>query len=158
MKKALEERTLLARFLDYYHKNGVLRTFRRLWEQPYRAVFKGYTLLYYAELNEVDSSTLTLSKNITVQCMHRYEDVFRPDMQTMVNYWENECETSRVRERFEQGAALWVIWVEKSIAGFGWSIRGGMVHPFYLPLTPYDAVLFSYEIFKEYRGDRKSVV
>jgi len=143
---------LLTRFMKYYREKGVWKTLRRMYEQPYRLLFKGQMCLYYADMNQLSESVLNLPNGITIECKKKYNEAIGSEMQRMIDYWDKENETDKVRERFEKGAILWIIKLDENIAGFGWSIRGKMVHPFYLPLTPHDAVLFSYEIFEEYRG------
>lgn len=143
---------ILTRFVNFYKKRGILNTLFRISEQPYRILFKGHTFLYYAEMNEINDAVLTLPPGISVESKKTFIEAVQPDMQIMVDYWNKEKERVKIIERFKKGAILWIIKLNGNIAGFGWSIKGKMVHPFYFPLTPHDAVLFSYEIFEEYRG------
>jgi GNAT superfamily N-acetyltransferase len=142
----------LARFMNYYQKRGFLRTISRIYEQPNRIIFKGQMLLFYAEMNEVNDSALTLPPNIIIVCKSTYNEAVQPDMQMIINYWKKENLMDNARERFGKGAILWIVKLNKDIAGFVWSIRGKMVSPWYLPLTFHDAVLFDCVIFEEYRG------
>ena len=103
-------------------------------------------------MNELDDSILNLPQDIIIECKSTYNEVVQPDMQKIINYWDKEMEMDKTRERFEQGAILWIVKLKEDIAGFGWSIRGKMVSPWYLPLTPHDAVLFDFVTFEEYRG------
>lgn len=150
----MHKRNLLTRFRNYYQKRGFLRTLRRIYEHPYRAIFKSKRLLIYAELNEVNDSVLTLPPNIIIECRSTYNEAVQPDMQRIINYWDKEMEMDKARERFEKGAILWIVKLNEDIAGFVWSIKGKLISPWYLPLTPHDAYILDAVTFEEYRGRR----
>ena len=142
----------ITRFKNYYQKRGFLRTLLRFFEQPYRIIFKSKRILFYAEMNEVNDSVLALPPNIIIECKKAYNEAVQPDMQKMINYWDKENETDKVRERFEKGSFLWIVKLNGDIAGFVWSIKGKTVSPWYLPLTPHDTYIFDAVTFEEYRG------
>lgn len=108
--------------------------------------------MYCAEMNEVNDSVLTLPHDIIIERKNTYNEAIQPAMRKIIDYWDKEMMMDNIRDRFEKGAILWIAKLNADIAGFGWSIRGKMVHPFYLPLTTHDAVLFDYVTFEEYRG------
>lgn len=143
---------ILSRFLKYYQKNGVGKTLKSIFAHSYRIIFKGQMLLFYADMDELHDSVLNMPGNITIECKSTYQEALRPDMQRIVNYWNEENSLDKTRERFEKGAIFWILKLNDVIAGFGWSIRGKMVAPYYLPLTPHDAVFFDYFFFEEFRG------
>jgi len=142
----------LTRFMKYYKKRGFLSTFRRIYEQPKRSIFKGQMLLLYAELSEVDDSVLNLPNNIFIEIKRNYDEAVQTDMQTMINYWRKVVMMDKIKERFEKGAILWIIRMNGHVAGYQWSIRGSMAAAYPLPVTPHDAIFFNAETFEEYRG------
>lgn len=148
----MHNRNFITRLLNYYKKRGFIRTFLRICEQPYRIIFKSKMFLFYVDMNELDVSVLNLPQDIIVECKRSYDEARQLDMQRLIIYWEKEEEWDKARERFEKGAILWILKLEGDIAAFGWSIRGKMVSPWYLPLTLNDAVLFNFVTFEEYRG------
>jgi len=117
----------------------------------YRFIFKSRSFVFYIENNNF-TPILDLPTDIIIERRNTYHEAMQPDMQSMIKYWFEENEMDKTKERFEKGAILWILKHDKVIVGFGWSIRGKMVDPYYLPLTPNDAVLFDYMIFEEYRG------
>lgn len=142
----------LARVMNYYKKKGSLSTLRRIYEQPYRMIFKNQRILIYAELNEVKDSVLALPPDIMIDRINTHDEAVRPDMHKMKDYWDKEKMTYKVMERFSNGAVLWIIKLNKDIAGFVWSISGKTVSRCYLPLTPHDAYILDALTFEEYRG------
>jgi RimJ/RimL family protein N-acetyltransferase len=147
----MNKRNILTRFQTYYQKHGLAGTLRRICEYPHR-VLKGQEILFFAEMNELSDAVLNLPDNITIEFRRSYDDAVQPDTQKMVHYWNEQHLIDRIKERFEKGAVLWIIKLKGRISGFVWSIRGKMVSPYYLPLTPHDAVLFDSVIFNEFRG------
>jgi len=143
---------IFRRFINYYQKKGFLKTVSRIFEQFYRILFKSKTVLFFADMSEVDNSKLKLPQDIVIEYKESFNQALQSDMKKMINYWEDIMEMDRARERFEKGAILWIIKSKADIAGFGWSIRGKMVSPYHLPITPNDVVLFDFFTFEEYRG------
>jgi GNAT superfamily N-acetyltransferase len=144
--------SILRRLGNYYQKGGLLKTLRRIVEQPYRAIFKNQRLLVYAELNEVDNSVLSLPSGIIVDRKTAYDEAIQPDMRKMIDYWNTEGMIDRVKERFAKSTVLWIIRLNGDIAGFVWTISGKVLSPWYLPLTPHDAYVLDAVTFEQYRG------
>jgi GNAT superfamily N-acetyltransferase len=144
--------SILRRLGNYYQKGGLLKTFRRVVEYPYRVIFKNKRLLVYAELKEVDDSVLTLPPGIIVDRKTSYDEAFQPDMQKMIDYWNREGMIDRIKERFAKNTTLWIIRLNGEIAGFVWTISGKVLSPWYLPLTPHDAYVLDAVTFEEFRG------
>lgn len=139
------------RLYAYYKNNGILKTFLRICEHPYRLT-RNQVILYYADMLELSDIVLEIPHNITIEPKRSYDEAVRPNMKIMVNYWNENYLMDRVRERFKKGSILWIIKIDDDISGFVWSIKGKMVSPYYFPLTPQDAVLFDSVIFEEFRG------
>lgn len=59
-----------------------------------------------------------------------------------------------MEERFAEGASLWLFKVQDRVAGFGWTIVGHTVEPYFFPLAPYDVHFFDFFVLPEYRGNR----
>ena len=143
--------SFLTRFINYYKKQGLSRTLRRILEQP-RRLAKGHMFLIYAELNEVDDAVLNLPQNVIIECKSSYNEILQPDMQKLLDHWRKVNITDRIKQRFEKDALLWIIKSNGDIAGYGWSIRKTIASAFPMPITPHDAIAFDMEIFDEYRG------
>lgn len=144
--------SILRRLGHYYQKGGLLKTCRRVVEYPYRAIFKNQRILIYADLGKVGDSVLILPAGILIERKNTYDEAVQLDMQTMIDYWNKESMTERVKGRFAKGAILWVVKLRGEIAGFVWSISGKMLSPWYLPVTPHDGYILDAVTFEEYRG------
>lgn len=138
--------------IEFYKKRGFLKTVYRILEHPYQTVLKSRRILIYAEMSEIDDSVLNLPLSITIDAKKTYSEAVQIDMQKMVMYWEKEREIEKTQERFRKGAVLWVLRLNGNIVSFVWSIKGKVVTPWYLPLTPHDAFIFDAITFEEYRG------
>ena len=147
----MTKRNVLTRFDAFYRKHGLLRTLQRFYEQRYR-IMKRQTILYYVDMADLCDTELNLPEDVTIECKTCYEEASQPDMQRMVRHWDEERLTARIKERFQMGAVLWILKVHGDIAGFVWSIKGKFVAPYFVPLTPEDAVIFDVATFEEFRG------
>lgn len=61
---------------------------------------------------------------------------------------------SEIEERFAKGASLWLFKVQGRVAGFGWTVVGHTMEPYFFPLAPYDVHFFDFFVLPEYRGNR----
>lgn len=136
----------------YYRKKAFNGTLRRIYEQPYRFLFKGRRLLYYTDMNGLNDSVLNLPHNIIIECKNVYNEDVLPEKKKITDFWDKERMNDYIRERFKKRVILWIVKANEDIAGFGRAIRGNMVHPFSLPLKTHDAVLFDFVKFEEYSG------
>ena len=148
----IRKRNIFKRFLNYYRKNGFSRTLHRIYQHPYRAIDRNHEFLFYADMHELSNAISVLPFDIKIEPKCSYDDAMRPEMQRMINYWNEENLLDVVSKRFNKGAILWIIKSEDIISGFVWSIQGKMVSSYYIPLTPHDAALFDSVIFEEFRG------
>ncbi len=57
-----------------------------------------------------------------------------------------------MKERFGKGASLWLIKSEGKLAGFAWTLRGGTMEPYFLPLGKDDPYIFDGFMLPQYRG------
>ncbi|OPY15888.1 MAG: hypothetical protein A4E69_00390 [Syntrophus sp. PtaB.Bin138] len=148
----MNKRNIFTRFGNYYQKHSLYETLIRICVEPYRALFKRQEILFYADMNELSDTVFDLPDNITIEHKTSYDEAVQHDMLKLLNYWTEERLIGRIKERFMKDAVLWIIKSDGNISGFVWSIKGKMVAPYLLPLTPGDAVLFDSVIFEEFRG------
>jgi GNAT superfamily N-acetyltransferase len=76
------------------------------------------------------------------------------DERQLLRYFTQLYFDRRIHQRFEKGASLWMIRsvADGRLAGFGWSLQGGTIEPYYFPLAPDDVHLFDFHVYEEYRG------
>ena len=61
-------------------------------------------------------------------------DLSPQDLQEITSFWNPNLARRNIKERFEQGASLWLIRSKSSLAGYGWTLQGRTVEPHYFPL------------------------
>lgn len=72
--------------------------------------------------------------------------------QEISSLWNPKLAQREIRERFEKGASLWLVESYSQLAGFGWTLEGGAIEPYYFPLGAKDVQLFDFYIVPEFRG------
>ena len=145
---------IASRFIEYYRRHGVLETCARIWLAMERAVWRGGLILFYSasdEIPEAEGNNQTIP--LEIEQIHREEDIPDLALKRILQHWNERLMKRHIKERFEKGARLWLAKVEKDYAGFGWSIVGTSIEPYFFPLSNSDAHLFNFHIFPEYRGN-----
>ena len=57
-----------------------------------------------------------------------------------------------IRDQFDQGASLWLIKSGDKLAGYGWTMLGRTIAPYYFLLGENDVQLFDFYVFPKFRG------
>ncbi|MGD0231368.1 MAG: hypothetical protein ABSC19_13575 [Syntrophorhabdales bacterium] len=117
-----------------------------------RAVLGNKSILFYCDLRYAGDPVPALPGGCILEAATHYPDIRPADLQSLFDHLGARRTEHDLRDRFEKGATLWFLKEHDTIAAFIWSVRGTMVAPFFLPLTPDDVVLFDAESFPEYRG------
>ena len=144
----------ISRFIVYLRNNGCRATGRRILQDVNRALFVNRTILFYCDLSTLNCGSADLSSSVKVERRKSETEVDQVDLQKIVNFWNPKHTCRQVRERFEQGASLWIIKSEGNLAGYGWSLQGRTIAPHYFPLGRNDVHLFDFLVFPQYRGRR----
>lgn len=71
---------------------------------------------------------------------------------SMTAFWSPKLADRNIRERFARGASLWLAMAGDVLAGYGWTLQGGTIEPYYFPLSPDDVHLFDFQVFPAFRG------
>lgn len=79
-------------------------------------------------------------------------DLSRANFEQVTSIWNPKLASANMRERFARGAVLWLIKSGESVAGYGWTLRGGSIEPYYFPLGADDVHLFDFYVLPEFRG------
>jgi ribosomal protein S18 acetylase RimI-like enzyme len=141
-----------SRITDYFKRNGVWATVRRVGLATRRSLFSSRMILFYFDLSTPGAPTADLPSSVKVERHTNQSDLSLGDLQEITSFWNPELAHRRVQERFELGASLWLIKFEYKLAGFGWTLLGHTVEPHYLRLGPDDVHLFDFHVFPRYRG------
>ncbi len=75
-----------------------------------------------------------------------------------------ECEVyfrslrRNMASRFPRGASLWLFKIDRRVAGWGWTIRGDSMVPYFFPLTKTEVHLFDFFVVPGHRGQGVNVL
>ncbi len=142
----------IARLAEYNRRHGLAATARRLRLAVKRRLFAGRMVVFYCDLDARYLSQANLPAGCTVQRMTALRELTPEHLREMTEYWNPEIARKHIVERFAKGASLWLAKFGDELAGYGWSLRGSTIEPYYLPLAIEDAHLFDFYVFPDYRG------
>jgi ribosomal protein S18 acetylase RimI-like enzyme len=142
----------VARVTEYFKRNGLRATVRRIALATRRALFSSRMVLFYCDLPTLSSPGEDLASFMKVERHRSQPDLSPRDLQEIISFWNPKLAQRNIKERFEHGASLWLIKSEGRLAGFGWSLQGHTVEPHYFRLRADDVHLFDFHVFPQYRG------
>jgi|HubBroStandDraft_2_1064218.scaffolds.fasta_scaffold94612_1 ribosomal protein S18 acetylase RimI-like enzyme len=142
----------ILRFTDYYRRQGFINTVRRAGLALHRMVFASRTVVFYCDLTDRATSDVVTSSPLTINRRTSEAELSPQDLLSMTNFWNPKQARRNIRERFEKGASLWLVSSDGDLAGYGWSLQGRTVEPYYFPLGKDDIHLFDFHVFPQYRG------
>lgn len=142
----------LSRFLEYYRRHGVIATLERVKAAGKRSLAAGRMVVFYCDLVGKELEPVDSLRNLEVKRLVSLEELGQEDLQAMISFWNPELANRNIRERFEKGASLWVVRSDDRLAGYGWTLQGNTMEPYYFPLAPDDVHLFDFHVFSDFRG------
>jgi ribosomal protein S18 acetylase RimI-like enzyme len=144
--------TSISRLTSFYTRHGFGATIRRAGLAVKRALFSNRMVVFYCDLAMLTKSSADLPSSVKVERLRNYAELSPQDLQQMANFWNPRQAHRNIRERFDQGASLWLIKSGENLAGYGWTLRGSTIERHYFPLTQDDVHLFDFHVFPGYRG------
>lgn len=111
-------------------------------------------VVFYWDLTKelCPSSSMTFPDHLKVERKDSLEDIDPVDWKQIINFWIPEFCERQFSERLRNGASIWLIRSEGKLAGYGWTVIGRTLEPFYYPLAADDVYLYDFLVFPEYRG------
>jgi ribosomal protein S18 acetylase RimI-like enzyme len=144
--------TLIVRLREYRRRHGFSGTIRRIGLAMKRELFANRMVVFYCDLAPQTLPTSTISGPLKVNRLNSEAELSQQDLEPMTSIWNPRLALRNIRERFAKGASLWLIKSGNQLAGYGWTLRGRTIEPYYFPLRPEDAHLFDFHVFSQYRG------
>ena len=141
----------ITRIADYYSRHGLVDTARRVALQAKRAVFSGRMVVFYCDMGK-QAPCPNLPSTLLLQRIQNFAELSAADLQQMTSFWNPQQSLRNIQERFDKRASLWLIRSGERIAGYGWTLQGCAIEPYYFPLGPDDVHLFDFHVFPEHRG------
>jgi ribosomal protein S18 acetylase RimI-like enzyme len=140
------------RLADYCRRHGVAGAIRRAGLAGKRALFASRMVVFYCDLTQRQLSAAAGAEALRVLRVEALRDLGTANLSAMTSFWNPKVANRRIRERFEKGASLWLVQCGEHLAGYGWTMQGGTIEPYYFPLAQEDVHLFDFHVFPAYRG------
>jgi GNAT superfamily N-acetyltransferase len=136
------------RLFAFYRRHGLRATGARFGAALKHLPYLGRMVLFSCPL-PVDRS-----KGVPGISIERVSaaTVSKEDYARVLDVWNFSTRARQLAQRFAAASELWLAKANGDLAGFGWSIQGRTVEPYFFPLQPEDVHLFDFFVFPEYRG------
>jgi hypothetical protein len=142
----------MTRIAAYYSRHGFVATIRRARLAAKRALFSNRMVIFYCDLAKQASPPADIPNFLKVERLRTYPEISPQDLQEMTSFWNPKQAHRNIKERFEKGASLWLIKSGDRLAGYGWTIQGRTIAPYYFPVAQDDVQLFDFYVFPKFRG------
>src|SRR5271163_1652755 len=109
----------ISRLTDYFKRNGLPATVRRVGLAVRRALFSSRMVLFYCDLSTLSSPAPDLPSSLKVERHKNQTDLSPQELQEITSFWNPDQARRNLKERFELGASLWLIKFEDHLAGHG---------------------------------------
>jgi ribosomal protein S18 acetylase RimI-like enzyme len=144
--------TSISRFAGYCRRHGFRATLRRAGLAVRRSLFSSQHVLFYCDLPGQTSPPAALPNFLKVERKESPAELTPQDLHEMTSFWNPKLAHRNIKQRFDQGASLWLIKSYDRLAGYGWTLPGRTIEPHYFPLGQDDVHLFDFYVFSAYRG------
>lgn len=142
----------ISRVTGFYGRHGLAATARRAWLAAARTLSAGRMVVFYYDLTGDSLQKAADLGDLKVQRVSAPTELSTSDADKITGFWNERLATDNLRERFQRGACLWLARLEGELAGYGWTLQGDTIEPYYLPLTRDDIHLFDFHVFPVFRG------
>lgn len=142
----------ITRIADYYSRHGFSATIRRAGLQARRTLFSSRTVVFYCDLGMQTSPPANIPSSLKLERLQTYAELSAADLQEMISFWSPKQALRDIEERMDRGATLWLTKSGDRLAGYGWTIQGRPIAPYYFPMGPDDVQLFDFYVFPKFRG------
>lgn len=117
-----------------------------------RALLANRSVLFYCDLSKQTEPLEDLPKTLNIERKRSSAELDPQDLDQIIHVWNPELAAQGLRERFHYGASLWLIKFNGRLAGYGWTLQGRVIAPYYFPLGEQDVQFFDFHVFPKFRG------
>jgi hypothetical protein len=142
----------ISRITDYYSRHGFRATAGRLVLAVKRALFSSRMLVFYCDLPTLAPRPVNIPTSMKVERVTGEAKLRPQDFDEITSFWNPKQARRNIKERFTNGASLWLIKSEDKVAGYGWTLQGHTIAEYYFPIGPKDVQLFDFFVFPKFRG------
>jgi hypothetical protein len=140
------------RLASYYNRHGLMATMRRGKLAAKRGLFANRMVVFYCDLAKKMSFVCELPPTLRVERLSSYSQLNQKDLESLMSFWNPKLAHRNIRERFEIGANLWLTKSGDQLAGYGWTLKGRTITPYFFPIGENDVQLFDFYAFPKFRG------
>jgi hypothetical protein len=140
------------RLIAYYSRHGLLATLRRGKLAARRALFANRQVVFYCDLTKQMQVVAELPSSLHVERLTNYTQLNAEDLKELTSFWNPKQAHRNIQDRFERGAMLWMIRSGDKLAGYGWTVLGHTIAPYFFPVGENDVQLFDFYAFPKFRG------
>jgi hypothetical protein len=141
-----------SRLADYYRRHGLANTWRRARLALDRSLFASRMVVFYCDLQKQPLRPVKLPKTFQVVRRTALAELDAERLKEITSFWNTELANRNLRERFQKGASLWMVECGGKLAGYGWTLKGQTIAPYYFPMAPDDVQLFDFYVVPNFRG------
>jgi Acetyltransferase (GNAT) family len=142
----------ISRVTTYYLRHGFRATVSRMGLAVNRALSSSRMLVFYCDLPSLPVRPVNIPSSIRVERVTGEAELQPQDFDEITSFWNPKQARRNVKERFANGASLWVIKSEDKVAGYGWTLQSRTIAEYYFPMGPKDVQLFDFYVFPKFRG------
>jgi ribosomal protein S18 acetylase RimI-like enzyme len=142
----------ISRLAAYYTRHGFQATVRRARLAVKRALFSSRMVVFYCDLGNYTAAPINIPSSLKVERLRSYPELSLQDFEAMTSFWNPKQAYRNIRERFDQGSSLWLIKSGDRLAGYGWTLEGRTIAPYYFLLGEDDVQFFDFYVFPKFRG------
>jgi hypothetical protein len=144
--------TSISRLSEYLKRHGLAATLKRGGVAVKRTIFASRMAVFYCDLDEKRLRQVNLPSGMNLKRLTALTQLSPQHLRDITSFWNPKLANQNIQERFEQGASLWLVESEGQLAGYGWTMRGKPIAPYYFPLGPEDVQFFDFYVFPKFRG------
>lgn len=142
----------ISRFTAYLKRHSFGDTIRRAGVELKRALFSSRMVVFYCDLAKQPNAPPRISGSLQLERLTSHSDLRPQDLEEMTSFWNPQQAHRNIQNQFEQGATLWLVKSGDGLAGYGWTIQGRTMSPYYFRLGQDDVQLFDFYVFPKFRG------
>ena len=109
-------------------------------------------VVFYCDLDANKFRPVKIPAGFSIHRLESLRDLSSTDFEQVTAFWNPKLASANIRERFEDGAVLWLVKSGESVASYGWTLRGRSIEPYYFPLGTDDIQLFDFYVAPKFRG------
>ena len=142
----------ISRFTEYFRRHGLAATLRRAGVAVKRGMFASRMVVFYCDLDERKLPPVKVPATFNIFRITMMAELSPQRFEKITSFWNPKLASRNIRERFDRGAVLWLVECDGQLAGYGWTLKGSSIEPYYFPLGQGDVQLFDFYVSPKFRG------